>query len=246
MAGGNSFTWAVSTMKQIQNTLAGQTLGGFVIPTDESFMSGDSIVLSIYGTDGALEGEYSFVDTDNAANFSLTSPGWYPLAKVSEWEVTDEDLADDVIVPFGKGVIITSGEADTTLTVAGEVLNQPTTVDVAGYNSFTWTGNSTPVNLTLGDFSIPTDQGFMSGDSIVLSIYGTDGSLQGEYSFVDTDNAANFSLTSPGWYPLTKVSEWEVADSDLANAVVIPAGKMVIITSGEADTTLTLPNPLAE
>ncbi len=104
-------------MKQIENSLAGQTLGGFSIPTDQSFMSGDSIVLSIYGTDGSLEGEYSFVDTDNAGNFGLAAPGWYPLAKVSEWEVTDDDLQNAVVIPAGKMVIITSGEADTTLTL---------------------------------------------------------------------------------------------------------------------------------
>ena len=48
-----------------------------------------------------------------------------------------------------------------------------------------------------------------------------------------------------GWYPLEKMQQWEATDADLSNDVPVAAGKMVIITSGEADTTLTLPNPMA-
>ena len=41
------------------------------------------------------------------------------------------------------------------------------------------------------------------------------------------------------------MQEWTATDADCANETVpIPAGKMVVITSGEADTTLTLPSPL--
>ena len=98
---------------------------------------------------------------------------------------------------------------------------------------------------TLASFAIPTDQGFFSGDSIVLEIYDETGSLEGSYSFVDEANAAGYGLSYTGWYPLEKMQNWEATDDDCANATVqIPAGKMVIIVSGEADTTLTLPNPM--
>ncbi len=240
---GSGFTWSVSTFQQIGKELEAQTLGSFALPTDENFLSGDSIILEVYGTDGALEGSYSFVDEGNAATYGLTSTGWYPLEKMQNWEATDEDLSNDVVIPFGKGVIITSGEADTTLTFAGQVVAEAKSYTVAG-SGFTWIGNATPVDLTLGDFAIPTDEGFLSGDSIILEFYGTDGALEGSYSFVDEGNAATYGLANTGWYPLEKMQNWEATDEDLSNSVQIPSGKMVIITSGEADTTLTLPNPM--
>ena len=202
-------------------------------------------MLAIYNESGSLDGEYSFVDKNNLAAYDLTKTGWYPLEKVQYGEVTDDDLSNDVQVPFGKGVIITSGEADTSLTFAGQVVSNNLSFEVKGGNGITWTGNTTPVDLTLGDFAIPTDQKFTSGDSIILAIYNEGGSLDGEYSFVDENNLAAYDLTNTGWYPLEKVQYGEATDDDCANeTVTIPAGKMVIITSGEADTTLTLPNPL--
>ena len=243
--GNNGITWALSTFKQCDKALNAQTLASFALPTDQGFGSGDSIVLEIYNEAGTLDGAYSFVDADNAATYGLTKPGWYPLEKMQYWEATDADWSNDVVVPFGKGVIITSGEADANLTFAGEVLDAAPSFDIVGNNGITWTGNATPKNLKLGDFALPTDQGFGSGDSIVLEIYNASGTLDGAYSFVDEGNAATYGLTNTGWYPLEKMQYWEATDADCANNTVnISAGKMVIITSGEADTTLTLPNPL--
>ena len=241
---GSGITWALSTFKQTDNALESQTLASFALPTDQSFLSGDSIVLEIYNESGSLEGDYSFVDESNASTYGLTKPGWYPLSKMQNWEATDADWSNDVVVPFGKGVIITSAEADTPMTFAGEVVNEAKSFDIVG-GGITWTGNATPKDLKLGDLALPTDQGFLSGDSIVLEIYNASGSCDGEYSFVDEGNASTYGLTTPGWYPLSKMQNWEATDADCANeSVTIPAGKMVIITSAEADTTLTLPNPM--
>jgi hypothetical protein len=234
----------MSMFKQIDNELEEQTLASFALPTDQSFSSGDSIVLEIYNESGSLDGDYSFVDEENASLYGLTKTGWYPLEKMQNWEATDDDNSDTVVVPFGKGVIITSGEADTTATFAGQVVDEEKTFDVVG-GGITWTGNATPVSLKLGDMALPTDQAFSSGDSIVLEIYNESGSLDGDYSFVDEENASLYGLTKTGWYPLEKMQNWEATDDDCANeSVTIPSGKMVIITSGEADTTLTLPNPM--
>lgn len=237
------FTWSVATLKQIGNEFANQTLSSFVIPTDKSFGGGDTITLEIYNESGSLDGAYSFVDEANTANYGLANTGWYPLEKMQNWEATDEDLSNDVVVPFGKGVIIYSGEADATLTFAGEVVNEAKSYAIVS-GGFTWTGNATPVDLTLGDLAIPTDQSFGGGDTITLEMYNETGSLDGAYSFVDEANTANYGLTNTGWYPLEKMQNWEATDEDLSNDVAISAGRMVIIYSGEADTTLTLPNPM--
>ena len=241
---GSGITWSLATFKQIDKELSAQTLSSFAIPTDQGFVSGDTIVLEIYDETGSLEGAYSFVDEGNASLYGLSVTGWYPLEKMQYWEATDDDCANDVVVPYGKGVIITSSEADTTLTFAGQVVDESKTYDVVG-GGITWTGNSTPVNLKLGDLAIPTDQGFVSGDTLVLEIYSETGSLEGAYSFVDEGNASLYGLSVTGWYPLEKMQYWEATDDDCANETVsVPTGKMVIITSGEADTTLTLPNPM--
>ena len=86
----------------------------------------------------------------------------------------------------------------------------------------------------------------MSGDSIFMEIYGTDGKLSAKYTFVDENNIGNYGLTVPGWYPFDPISNWdEVTDDDCVNnTAFVKSGQMVIITSGEADTTLTLPKVL--
>lgn len=239
---GSGITWILSTFQDLNNTLEEQTLASFQVPKDAGFTSGDSIILEIWGSYGTLQGSYSFVDNDNAATWGLSKPGWYPLDLIQEWTATDDDLADNTIIPFGSGVIITSGEADSTVTFAGQVLGEKS-YTVSG-SAITWTGNATPVNLWLKDFALPSDAGFTSGDSIILEIWNESGSLDGSYSFLDADNAATWGLTKPGWYPLDLIQEWTATDDDCANdTVMIPSGKMVIITSGEADTTLTLPDP---
>lgn len=243
LLGNGGINWMVATLQDMKNTLEEQTLGSFLIPTDESFMSGDSIILEIYGTDGKLKGEYSFCDEVNCGNYGLTNPGWYPYGKMMYWEATDDDLSNDIIVPFGSGVIITSSEANTKVTFAGQVLGEKTYA-LLGNGGINWVGNATPVDLELGDLGIPTDESFMSGDSIILEIYGTDGKLKGEYSFCDEVNCGNYGLTNPGWYPYEKMMYWEATDDDLCNTVPLASGQLVIITSSEADTTLTLPDPI--
>ncbi len=243
MTGHNGITWALSTFQDMSKTLEKQTIGSFMVPTDQGFGSGDTIVLEIYGSNGSLQGAYSFCDTGCCDMYGLTKPGWYPLEKMQLWSATDDDFANETVLPFGLGAIITSGEEDSNITFAGQVLGEKSYV-VNGGNGITWTGNATPKDLKLGDLALPTDQGFGSGDTIVLEIYGTDGTLQGAYSFCDTGCCEMYGLANPGWYPLEMMQLWSATDDDLANEkVTIKAGQMVIITSGEADTTLTLPDP---
>ena len=116
--GNNGINWMVATLQDMRNTLEEQTLGSFVIPTDQSFGGGATIILEIWGTDGKLVGSYSFCDEENCGSYGLTNPGWYPLDVMEEWTATDADLMNNVIpVKSGQMVIITSGEADTTLTL---------------------------------------------------------------------------------------------------------------------------------
>ena len=121
---GGGITWALSTFKQIDKELAGQTLASFALPTDQGFFSGDSIILEIYNENGSLDGDYSFVDEANTGTYGLTKTGWYPLEKMQNWEATDDDCANESVeIPAGKMVIITSGEADTTLTLPNPMGN---------------------------------------------------------------------------------------------------------------------------
>ena len=242
--GNDWITWAVATVQDMSNTAEEQTIGSFKIPTDQEFQSGSSIVLEIWGNNGKLVGSYSFCDEKSCGDYGLTDPGWYPLDKMESWDVSDEDLSNGVQLPFGYGVVITSGEADSTLTFAGQVLGEKT-YKIWGNDWISWVGNASPVDLKLKDFAIPADQEFQSGSSIVLEIWGNNGKLVGSYSFCDEKSCGDYGLTDPGWYPLDKMESWDVSDEDLMNEkVTIYAGQMVVITSGEADTTLTIPDPM--
>ena len=216
------------------------------MPTDQNFSSGSSIEMAVYDSDGSLASRYYFVDNLNASILGLSKAGWYDADAVFGWYATDADLADNEIIPFGYGVIITSGEADVPMTFSGQVVAEEKSYKINGNNGITWTGNATPTEITLGDMAIPTDQNFSSGSSIELAIYGADGALASRYYFVDELNSSILGLTTPGWYDADAVFGWYATDADLKNSVKIPAGQMVIITSGEADTTLTLPNPMPQ
>ena len=244
VSGNNGITWLVSTFQQIGKELEEQTVGSFALPTDQNFSGSSTIEMAVYGADGMQSARYYFVDELNAATLGLTKPGWYDADPVAGWYATDSDLADDDIIPFGYGVIITSGEADTPLTFSGQVVAEEKSYTVNGNNGITWTGNATPTEITLGDMALPTDQNFSGSSTIELAIYGSDGTLSARYYFVDSLNAGTMGLSSPGWYDADPIAGWYATDSDLKNGVKIPSGQMVIITSGESDTTLTLPNPM--
>ena len=116
--GNNYITWSMATVQDMANTAEEQTIGSFKIPTDQMFGSGDSIKFEIWGNNGQLVGAYSFVDEMNCITYSLTNPGWYPLELMQQWLATDADLMNDkVSIDAGQMVVITSGEADTTLTI---------------------------------------------------------------------------------------------------------------------------------
>ena len=184
------------------------------------------------GNNGKLVGAYSFVDEVNCATYGLTNPGWYPLELMQQWTATDADLSNGVKLPFGTGAVITSGEADSTLTFAGQVLGEKT-YKIWGGNYVSWVGNATPIKLWLKDFAIPTDQMFGSGDSIKLEIWGNNGKLVGAYSFVDETNCATYGLINPGWYPLELMQQWLATDNDLMyDKGSMDAGQIVVITRG--------------
>ena len=115
---GGGITWAVSTMPTVGVDLESQTLASFVLPTDEAFGGGDVIQLEIYDENGSLDGAYGFVDEESCELYGLSATGWYPLEPLQDWTVTDDDCANETVsLPAGKMVIITSGAADTTVTV---------------------------------------------------------------------------------------------------------------------------------
>ena len=242
--GNNYVTWSMATVQDMANTLEEQTIGSFKIPTDQAFQSGASIVLEIWGNDGKRVGAYSFCDEENCGAYGLTNPGWYPYELMEGWSATDDDLSNDVNLPFGYGAVITSSESDSTLTFAGQVIGEKT-YKIWGGNYVSWVGNATPVKLWLKDFAIPTDQAFQSGASIVLEIWGNNGKSEGAYSFCDEENCGAYGLTNPGWYPYDLMEGWSATDDDLMNdKISINAGQLVVITSSESDTTLTIPDPM--
>lgn len=236
-------------MKQMGNTLEEQTVASFQIPDNEEFMAANSIVLEMYGNTGSCEKRFYYVDSLNAEIEGVEKTGWYDADAYDEnYGYTDDDYCNNAVIPFGCGVIITSSEADSKITFAGEVVADKAgkkDFDLFGYDMINWTGNASPVDFKMADLAIPTDQAFMAANSIVLEVYGTTGSCEHRYYFVDELNAEIEGVTTPGWYDADAYDEnFGYTDDDLRNSDDLPSAQMVIITNSEADTTISIPTAL--
>lgn len=247
--GNNRINWVVSTFQQVGKTLENQTVISFQIPDDKEFMGSNSIVLQMYNNTGSCEKRFYFLDQTNAELEEVSKTGWYDAdAYDANGGYTNDDYRGDETIPFGYGVIITSGEYDSDLTFAGQVVSTDTktlSFDLYGNNRITWTGNMTPVSIALKDFAIPTNLGFQGSNSIQLEVYGITGSCERRYYFLDEETAELEEVAAPGWYDADAYDDnGGYTNDDLRNDKTLDPGQMVIITSGEQDTTLTIPTAL--
>lgn len=249
MNGNNSINWVVSTFQQVGKTLEGQTVSSFQIPDDRNFMGSDSIVLEMYNNTGSCEKRFYFLDKTTAELEEVSKTGWY---NADAYDVnggfTDDDYCGDETIPYGCGVIITSSERDSDLTFSGQVVSTDTktiSFDLYGNNRINWTGNMTPVSISLKDLAIPTNLGFQGSDTIQLEVYGIKGSCERRYYFLDEGTAELEDVSDPGWYDADAYdTNGGYTNEDLCNDETLDPGQMVIITSSEQDTTLTIPTAL--
>ena len=243
------YTWTLATVEQIGVTDENQTMDMFQFPSDIMLGASNGILLEFYDENSTPIGRYYYLDEVTATEAEgLSKGGWYDADFYDEnYYFIDECYAGDAKIPFGKGVIITSGEfQDLTLTFAGQVVTGSKTFDVP-MQGYTWTGNCTPIDLKMKDMAIPAEFVLGSSSGILFEFYDEASNPIGRYYYLDEFTAIEVEGVSyAGWYDANFYDEnYYFIDDVFANEETMPSAKMCIITSSElADTTITVPMAL--
>ena len=236
VAGG--YTWTLATMPAVGVDLDKLTLGSWqVTPPQDGLTSEVSVYVNTFDTAGQIAGAYVYLDAAQCAVFGV-EPGWYTFESVANWA---PESADNVIIPYGEGVQIGS-DCGATVTFSGEVLSEDKSFTINGEadGGYTWTGNCTPVDLTLADFAItPPQDGLTSEVSVYVNTFDTAGQIAGAYVYLDAAQCAVFGV-EPGWYTFESVANWA---PETAGSVKIEAGEMFQIGS-DCGATITVPSAL--
>ena len=237
-AGGNS--WLISTIPALGKALASNTLNDLQVSApDGGLVSEYSVQLLTYGADGQLEGNFVYLDADSNGSLYGVDSGWYTTASVEDWDPVE---CGSTTIAFGTGFNILS-DCGATITCAGEVKTTSSDILIndssAGGN--TWSGNCTPINLTLADIAItPPEGGLTSEYSVQLLTYGADGQLEGNFVYLDADSNGSLYGVDTGWYTTASVEDWDPVG---CGSTEIAAGRMVNILS-DCGATMTIPSAL--
>ena len=192
--------------------------------------------MNTFNAAGEISGAYVYLDDVQCAMFGV-DPGWYTFDSVANWA---PESGNNVIIPFGEGVQIGS-DCGATVTFSGEVAGEKSfIVNDTSAGGFTWTGNVSPVDLTLKDFAItPPEGGLWSELSVLVNTFNAAGEISGAYVYLDDVQCAMFGC-EPGWYTFDSVANWA---PESAGDVNIKAGEMFQIGS-DCGATITVPSPL--
>lgn len=178
--------------------------------------------------------KYFYVTEDDAED----GAGWY-----LEADENYEHNQNGVLLPYGDGFLVNraGGEAEETLTFAGQVSTTPVTKSFprSGYNI---TGNCTPTKITLGDIT-PSEEfsssyiTFMTAGGATAKVAYDGRQVPAKYFYVTEDDAED----GAGWY-LEADENYEYNQ----NSVELEAGEGFLVNraSGEPEVTITLPAAL--
>ena len=228
----------MSTLPSVGENLEELTLSSWkVTPPSGGLWSVSSVRVNTFDSAGQIAGDYCYLDDVQSSMFGVEA-GWYTAESVDNWA---PESADDVVIPFGTGVQIGS-DCGATVTFAGEVISTAKSFDINDENvgGYTWTGNCSPVNLTLADFAItPPSGGLWSVSSVRVNTFDAEGQIAGDYCYLDDVQSGMFGV-EPGWYTAESVDNWA---PESAGAVEIVAGEMFQIGS-DCGAVITVPSAL--
>ena len=238
------FTYLVNTIPSVGVDLEKVTLGDFkVVPPEGGLTADVSVYVTTCTPEGQTDGEFLYIDQAqvDAGTGGVETPGWYTKESVDNWT---PEAADDVIIAFGRGVIIQS-DCGAQITCAGEVLSRDVTFEIVSSNDggFTYTGNTSPVDLTLKDFAITPPEGGLTADvSVYVTTCTPEGQTEGEFLYIDQAqvDAGTGGVETPGWYTKESVDNWT---PESAGDEEIKAGRMFIIQS-DCGAWITVPSAL--
>ena len=228
----------MSTLPSVGEDLEDLTLSSWKVTAPAGGLWSEySVLVNTFDSAGQIAGAYVYLDDVQGGMFGV-EPGWYTSESVAMWA---PESADDVVIPFGTGVQIGS-DCGATVTFAGEVLSTAQSFDIndESVGGYTWTGNCSPVDLTLADFAItPPSGGLWSEYSILVNTFDSAGQIAGAYVYLDDVQGGMFGV-EPGWYTSESVAMWA---PESAASVSIAAGEMFQIGS-DCGAVITVPSAL--
>ena len=179
--------------------------------------------------------------------------GWYDATAIGSWDFTTP--LGDTAVNFGEGYVVKAGQGGgvvPTATFSGEVKQNVS--EIPG-KPFVFAGNSTPVDIKVGqikvnqawDFDNFMAIGFQPGVD-TIQIFNAEGKLDKVLSYACKDYIENGCYDydhEAGWYDATAIGSWDFTTP--FDSVDVPAGSAFVLKTGDgAGTwpTITIPNPL--
>jgi hypothetical protein len=233
----------MSTIPSIGKNLSALTLEDFKVTSPEGGLMGEySVQLSTLDDGGQVAEMYSYVDEAAIAAMGWPSePGWYTTASLQDYSCVP---ANDTIVPFGEGVMISS-DCGATITFAGSIKEDETSIELnsqAENGGFTWTGNCSPVTIMFADIAVVGPEGGLMGEySVQLSTLNDGGQVAEMYSYVDEAAIAAMGWPcEPGWYTTSSLQDYSCVPSGDSQ---LKAGECVMISS-DCGATISIPSAL--
>ena len=227
----SEYTWTCPTFTGIGGQAVSFTLGQLV-PNDNFAGFEDNI--QFCDAEGNWEDQLTYISAAFIEENEIegVNPGWFAL--------DDEELEtplNNTVVPFAKGFCAYSGYDNVAIRFAGEVPQVATSVALAN-SEYTWMGNASVANLTLGQI-VPNANFAGFEDNIQFCDAAGDWEDQLTYVSAAFIEENEIEGVNPGWFALDD----EELETPL-NSTPVAAGKAFCAYSGYDGVAITIPSPM--
>ena len=227
--------FVVQTFLPMGMTTATTKLGDISV-TDDWDPTSDFI--STLKASGDNDIGYTYLIQDYAEALGGTVAGWYLAEEVNDGDVSVSGVQDDVVLPYAQG-FLAYNNTGAKLRFAGEVVAGDTELATTlGNNAFS--GNASPVDITLADLTVSDD---WDPTSDFISTLKASGDNDVGYTYLIAEYAEALGGTVAGWYLAEEVNDGDVSVSGVQNAVSLSAGQGFLIYQNTG-ATITLPSAL--
>ena len=231
--GDNDFV--IQTFLPMGMTASTTKLGDISV-TDDWDPTSDFI--ATLASSGDLDTGYTYLIKDYAEALGGTVAGWYKSEEVNDGDVSVSGLQDDVVLPYAQG-FLAFNNTGAKLRFAGEVVAGDTELATTlGDNAFS--GNASPVDITLADLTVSDD---WDPTSDFIATLQASGDLDTGYTYLIKDYAEALGGDVAGWYKSEEVNDGDVSVSGVQNDVAISAGQAFLVFQNTG-ATICLPSAL--
>ena len=231
--GNNDFV--IQTFLPMDKTVATTKLGDIKVTDD--WDPGSDFIATLQSS-GDLDTGYTYLIAEYAEALGGTVAGWYLVDEVNDGDVSVSGLQDNVVLPYAQG-FLAYNNTGAKLLFAGEVVAGDTELATTlGNNAFS--GNASPVDITLADLTVSDD--WDPGSDFIATLQSS-GDLDTGYTYLIAEYAEALGGTVAGWYLVDEVNDGDVSVSGIQNDVVISAGQAFLIYQNTG-ATISLPSAL--